>query len=206
MVSDDSNSDSGFASLMEKEGEVKALKREQKAGDLPVQKTRLQLDREKQAQRKAALGETQSHIDTLRALQPEKFDPSDVIEFKTGGLQDGVYKKLRTGRYEVEAKLDLHGFTVEQALRETLNFISRNVENDKRCVLISHGKGIKREQPARLKNFLAVWLKHMPEVLAFHSALPKQGGAGSVYVLLKKSEASKQKNRERFNQVPKGQR
>jgi hypothetical protein len=35
-------------------------------------------------------------------------------------------------------------------------------------------------------------------VQAFHSAQPRHGGTGAVYVLLRKSERQKQLNRERF--------
>jgi DNA-nicking Smr family endonuclease len=38
-------------------------------------------------------------------------------------------------------------------------------------------------------------LREIPEVLAFHSALKQNGGMGAVYVLLKKSDSEKQKNR-----------
>ena len=137
---------------------------------------------------------------SLEALAPEKYAPNDIMEFKKAGVQEGVYKRLRTGRYEIEAKLDLHGLTVNEALKEVRTFTQRSMNKQKRCVHISHGKGLKQAEPARLKNYLAAWLKHIPEVMAYHSALPKHGGTGCVYVLLKKSEKLKQENRERFSQ------
>lgn len=36
------------------------------------------------------------------------------------------------------------------------------------------------------KNLLNRWLPQMNEVIAFHSALPKDGGSGAIYVLLKR--------------------
>lgn len=205
-VDDKKNND--FAAMMQQQGDVKALQRDQRASDVSKAQAQaqaqLQLDKDKEKRRQAALGEASGTIDRLKTLPPEQYDASEIMGFKQGGLQEGVYKKLRTGKYEVDSKLDLHGLTVEQALKETLRFINNSIQAKKRCVLISHGKGIKREQPARLKNHLAAWLKHMPDVLAYHSAMPKQGGAGSVYVLLRKSEQSKQENRERFNKINKG--
>lgn len=203
-VDDKKNND--FAAMMQQQGDVKALKRDQRASDLSRAQAQLQLDKDKEKRRQTALGESSGSFDSLQALPPEHYEASEIMGYKQGGLQEGVYKKLRTGKYEVDSKLDLHGLTVEQALKETLRFIDNSIQVKKRCVLISHGKGIKREQPARLKNHLAAWLKYMPDVLAYHSAMPKQGGAGSVYVLLRKSEQSRQENRERYNKANKSER
>jgi len=37
-----------------------------------------------------------------------------------------------------------------------------------------------------IKNKVNSWLRQHQDVLAFHSAMPKDGGNGAVYVLLKK--------------------
>ena len=50
-------------------------------------------------------------------------------------------------------------------------------------VKIVHGKG----KDAILKTCVNGWLRQMPEVMAFVSAPAKDGGNGSVLVLLKKS-------------------
>lgn len=190
-----------FATLMSANTEVKPVNFEKRAKGSPALLSKLGLDEGKRVQRMAAMGEMSDSLDRLRALSPEQYEPQDIMGFKQAGLQDGVYKKLRTGRYEVQAKLDLHGFRVEEALQAVLQFCSQSISDHKRCVLISHGKGIKQDQPARLKNYVACWLKNMPDVVAYHSALPTHGGAGCVYVLLKKSEQKKQENRERYNSV-----
>jgi len=197
--------DQGFATMISGENDIKPLHIEHRAGDFDKvtsdgTKT-LGLDETKDAHRRAALGESASSMQALQALPAERYLPQDPMGFKQPGLQNGVYKKLRMGRYEVQAKLDLHGFRLEEALKASLNFVNESMQQQRRCVLISHGKGIKQDQPARLKNHLAVWLKHFPEVMAYHSALPNQGGTGCVYVLLRKSEQKKQENRERFMNI-----
>lgn len=191
---------SDFESLMKDIAGLKKIHREDRASDIQQANKSIRLDETKQAQRKAALGEAQGSLDVLKTLKPEGFGPKDIMGFKKPGVQEGVYKKLRTGRYTVEAKLDLHGLTLDQALNELLRFVAMNMKKNKRCLLVSHGKGLKQQEPARMKNHVAAWLKQIPEVMAYHSAMPQHGGTGSVYVLLKKSEASKQDNRERFNQ------
>jgi DNA-nicking Smr family endonuclease len=95
--------------------------------------------------------------------------------------------------------LDLHGLTVEQARHEVHRFIRDCVHYDVRSALISHGKGRNnKERQPLLKSFLARWLPMFPEVMAYHSAQKWHGGAGAVYVLLRKSEKAKDRTRERL--------
>ncbi len=191
---------SGFASLMKDINDIQTINREERASDIEHNKRSLQLDENKAQQRKAALGEAKDYLEQLRSAKPENHGPNDIIGFKQPGVQEGVYRKLRTGKYQIEAKLDLHGLTVQQSFDELRSFIERNRKKNKRCLLLSHGKGLKQDEPARLKNHVAAWLKLVPEVMAYHSAMPQHGGAGNLYILLRKSEEQKQENRERFNQ------
>jgi len=39
----------------------------------------------------------------------------------------------------------------------------------------------------------------MEEIQAYCSAQPQHGGAGAVYIMLRKSETKKQENRDRFS-------
>jgi len=130
------------------------------------------------------------HVEILKS--------NDVLEYKQDGIQHGVYKKLRMGRYPVEARLDLHRMTVEEARREVFRFINDCMKYDLRTVIILHGKGDRNpDKKALLKSHLAKWLPDMEDVMAFHSAQKHHGGTGAVYVLLRKSENDRQANRER---------
>lgn len=128
-------------------------------------------------------------------------DPWYVLEFKRPGIQNGVYRKLKQGRYAAEARLDMHRMSVARARGEIYEFIGECHKLGLRSVLIVHGKGDRspnREAVGVLKGFVDHWLRELPQVQAFHSAQPAQGGTGAVYVLLAKSEEKKRENRERF--------
>ena len=57
-------------------------------------------------------------------------------------------------------------------------------------MLIVHGKGGRvGDNTAILKNLTGRWLLAHPSVVAFHSALPRQGGTGATMVLLKSRSA-----------------
>jgi DNA-nicking Smr family endonuclease len=131
----------------------------------------------------------------------EPLDPWYVLDFKRPGVQNGVFRKLKQGRYETEATLDLHRMTVAVARRELFAFVEESRRLGLRCVLVVHGKGeraAERERSSILKGFTRHWLTQLDAVMAFHSARPAQGGTGAVCVLLQKSEEKKRENRERF--------
>ncbi|OZG72606.1 DNA endonuclease SmrA [Hahella sp. CCB-MM4] len=134
---------------------------------------------------------TDEHIELLKS--------NDVLEYKKDGVQHGVYRKLRLGQYQIEARLDLHRKTVDEARREVFQFIKDCLKYGLRTVMILHGKGDRNQnQEAVIKTYVNKWLPEFDEVLAFHTAQKHHGGTGAVYILLRKSDEEKQNNRERF--------
>jgi DNA-nicking Smr family endonuclease len=131
----------------------------------------------------------------------EALDPWYVLDYKRPGIQNGVFRKLKQGRYEAEARLDLHRMTLRQAREELFYFLRDCGTLGLRTVLLVHGKGerkAERERMSILKGGVDHWLRQIDAVQAFHSAQPRHGGTGAVYVLLRKSAEKKQENRERF--------
>jgi DNA-nicking Smr family endonuclease len=125
-----------------------------------------------------------------------------VLEFKRPGVQNGVFRKLKQGRYEALSRLDLHRMTAEIARKEIFDFIEECYRYGLRSVLIIHGKGESKadnERSSILKGCVDRWLRDLPAVQAFHSAQPRDGGTGAVYVLLRKSDDKKRENREKFS-------
>lgn len=133
-------------------------------------------------------------------LTSDMVDPltaRDVLCWQRPGVQHGVFRKLRLGQYPIEARLDLHQMTVEQARREVFRFIGDCVRYGLRSVIILHGKGERNPDGiAQLKSYLAKWLPELPDVLAFNSAQKHHGGTGAVYVMVRKGDRDKQNNRE----------
>ena len=107
-----------------------------------------------------------------------------LIEFFRSGIQHKMIRKMRTGEYHIEAKLDLHGMIVVDARDALARFIMDCQRRKLRQVLIIHGKGRANHDPI-LKNKLNHWLRQTEDVLAFCSAKSKEGGTGALYVLLK---------------------
>ena len=123
----------------------------------------------------------------------EKFDlvgSEDVIQYSRPGLQHKILRNLRTGQYNTEAVLDLHGMTVDEAKSSLSHFLAACKHHGVRHVLMIHGKGRVNSKPI-LKNKLNHWLRQTDEVVAFCSASAKDGSSGALYVLLSRSYVEK---------------
>jgi DNA-nicking Smr family endonuclease len=121
------------------------------------------------------------------------FDISDTDEY-IEGLADGIdrrlLKRLQAGDYAVQAHLDLHGLTRDEARDKVARFLVESRRAGRRCVLIVHGRGHhSKDQIPVLKQAVKNWLERgqtARSVLAFATARPSDGGAGAVYVLLRR--------------------
>jgi DNA-nicking Smr family endonuclease len=130
-----------------------------------------------------------SHLIDSAATVIEKVGLEDSLNFIAPGLQINVLKKLRRGFFGLDAEIDLHGLTSNEAKRQLLHFLNACVEAGCRCVHIVHGKGYRSaDNHPVLKNNLNLWLRQHKDVQAFCSAPPKDGGTGAVFVLLQLAE------------------
>jgi DNA-nicking Smr family endonuclease len=134
--------------------------------------------------------------DELRALVTGEvpFDISDTDEFIEGsarGLDHGVLRKLRRGDFSVQGHVDLHGMFKDAAKAELEAYLVSARQAGKRCVLVVTGRGLhSKDQVSVLKDALKRWMatgRFSRHVLAFATARPHDGGAGAVYVLLRRA-------------------
>lgn len=109
----------------------------------------------------------------------------DEANWRRNGISMRVLRDLRRGRWVVQASLDLHGHTRDEARGALSLFLHECHTNAQRCVRIVHGKG--RHSPGRepvLKSLVPGWLSQRRDVLAFCQARTVDGGAGALIVLL----------------------
>lgn len=111
--------------------------------------------------------------------------PESTLTYARSGVQPRVLQKLKQGQMPWQAAVDLHSCTADQARDAVLSLLQDARQANLQVVKVVHGKGLIKEQ-ALLKTFVNGWLRQVPEVLAFVSALPRDGGTGAIYVLLKR--------------------
>lgn len=188
-MSEEYDDDFSFEDLM---GDVKPLHQ-----DTQVHKKSHIVDENHLLRQQAAVSIEEELPEYLTLDNAPTLKPDDIIEFKRSGVQDGVYRKLRLGKYPLQGKLDLHRKSLTQARDDVVRFLQQCLRMDARTVLIVHGKGHNSNPPALMKSYVAFWLSQINEVLCAHSAQPHHGGSGAVYVMLKKNAEKKLENRER---------
>jgi DNA-nicking Smr family endonuclease len=124
------------------------------------------------------------HALTIEDVEP--LQSGDLLQFARGGVQPNALRNMRRGRIDVGATLDLHGMTAAHAQNELRLFIERCQSQGHRYVRVVHGKGHNtKDAPPVIKSIVNHWLREQPQVLAFCSAPPHDGGVGAVYVMLK---------------------
>jgi len=125
----------------------------------------------------------------LRLAGSSSVGAHDELSYQGNGVQNRIMKELKRGKRPIENRLDLHGLTVEQAHRSCMRFIHRCQQTRQNCVLIIHGQGYRSTGGVPvLKQQINYWLRQHDAVLAFCSALQRDGGKGAVYVLLRKKD------------------
>ncbi len=120
----------------------------------------------------------------------QRFDRGETHAGLVAGIDRGHLKKLRAGEFPYAKSIDLHRLTLQEAEALVLSSVQQGWDQKKRCLLVVHGRGQHSEGDAVLRGALPNWLTH-PKIgkliLAFCSALPKHGGAGASYILLRRN-------------------
>lgn len=125
-----------------------------------------------------------SHILSI-SHNSEILAPESVMSYAKIGIPRKRFHQLKQGNIPRLAILDLHGLRPDKACQDLCQFVESQSKLGHRCVLIIHGKGGHKGEAPVLKNNINQWLRSLSSVLAFHSALPHDGGTGALYVLLR---------------------
>ena len=99
-----------------------------------------------------------------------------------------IWRILRSGRFSVQAYVDLHGLNLQEARFVLEEFLLESVRAGFTCVRVIHGRGrhSHKHHPV-LKENIQRWLctrRMSRHVIAYTSARRCDGGGGAVYVLL----------------------
>ncbi len=130
--------------------------------------------------------------DVMRSVDFELEFTEEYMHGYVRDLDSKIFQQLKAGALSCQAHLDMHGLNSEQAFDNLLFFIRESYLQNRRCLLIVTGRG-KNSPGGRsvLKEEIQSWLTRDPLhriVLAFCTAQPKDGGAGALYVLLRKQK------------------
>ena len=133
----------------------------------------------------------------VRAPMPARPKPPPPL----APLDRRLRQKLARGTQKIDARLDLHGYTQSQAHDALRHFLRAAQATGAGFALVITGKGMKdlgiqgghERGEGVLKRAVPLWLK-LPEfreyVVGFELASIGHGGAGALYVRLRKKRAT----------------
>ncbi|MBR1648516.1 MAG: Smr/MutS family protein [Alphaproteobacteria bacterium] len=124
-------------------------------------------------------------------------EPLERLDFdEAKGIDANTFRRFKTGRMPLDGKLDLHGYTEDQAFEKVTNFIKSSYLKSFRCVEIITGKGLHAQSDSDffksrgvLKDRVPQWL-NSPElrslILAITHPEHTRGGSGVIRILLRR--------------------
>jgi DNA-nicking Smr family endonuclease len=125
------------------------------------------------------------------------FRPNEALPGPAIQMDAKAFTRMSKGKLAPEARIDLHGMTVSEAHPELIRFILSAYSEGLRLVLVITGKGKAGPDfgpiPQRygiLKHQVPNWLRSPPlggMILQVSEAHLKHGGAGALYVYLRKT-------------------
>jgi DNA-nicking Smr family endonuclease len=104
-------------------------------------------------------------------------------------LSRRMKQRVARGKHQIDARLDLHGFTQHEAHAALLRFLRSANARDARLVLVITGKG-RGGEVGVLRRQVPQWLA-LPEfrdlVIGFEDAAIAHGGEGALYVRVRRT-------------------
>ena len=120
---------------------------------------------------------------------PKRAELPELATGASAGLDKRTAQRLKRGQLAIDGRLDLHGMTQAEAHGALSAYLERAQGASRRCILVITGKGRVSENGGVLRTMVPRWLNApatRARVLAITPAQPKDGGAGALYVLLRR--------------------
>jgi DNA-nicking Smr family endonuclease len=175
---------------------VKPVKKKSRVTEVEIEEVVLLTKRRDNGPIPPAKGATKKSPEPIKSTPVKRTPPIAEFDRRTA-------KKVGAGRIEIEARLDLHGQRLDEAYTALRRFLFRCHANDQRLVLVITGKGRTTADPYApfdmgaegrsrgvIRQSVPRWLDE-PDVRAivvsYTEASARHGGAGALYVRLRKS-------------------
>lgn len=110
--------------------------------------------------------------------------PQPESEYESPQGEDGG-ARLSPKRLPIEARLDLHGLTREEAERRTDAFIRQAAKTGRRKVLVIYGKGLHSREGGVLRGAIHRLLQDHPLTGSMGTPGRREGGTGAVWVVVR---------------------
>jgi DNA-nicking Smr family endonuclease len=126
-----------------------------------------------------------NHINKTLFELSDDYDPFDDeqqrydLNYHQVSISKRRFNDFKKGQFNTELMLDLHGYNKDQARNELATFIEHCQDQHFTKVAIMPGFGY-----GVLRKSLNLWLRQLPQVLAFAESPQRAGGKGVIRLLL----------------------
>lgn len=129
-------------------------------------------------------GQRDARAHVMRAAAPRS-----SVGVRPAGLDNTQWKRLNQGRIPINARLDLHGHTVQDAFEAFCSFMSRAKSHHWRCVEIITGLG-SGLRGGMIRQEFPYWLQRREiKSLILSVVYTHSGNHGAVRILLRKHQS-----------------
>ncbi|MER2519220.1 MAG: Smr/MutS family protein [Bdellovibrionales bacterium] len=155
-------------------------------------------DKLKAGEKKTSLPRTARKLNDLASIKTNQNNPDVRAAIPISHAQrkprserifgKTLERKFKSGDVLIDATLDLHGMTQDQAYASLQKFMETRVLHRSRILLIVTGKGPNLR--GVLRASLPNWLyesRFAKNILSIRQAAPKHGQNGAFYIILKKT-------------------
>jgi DNA-nicking Smr family endonuclease len=94
-------------------------------------------------------------------------------------------QRLSPKKLPIDAELDLHGLTVEEAEQQLELFIQQSKRAGHKKILIIHGKGTHENSEGKLRYAVRSFLEHHQGVGTIGTPSARYGGSGAIFAVLR---------------------
>lgn len=130
-------------------------------------------------------------LPAYRPAMPGDVATREGVRARTGSnIEKPTVRKLAKGRIEIDARIDLHNMTQDEAHMRLARFLADSRARGLRHILVITGKGGSPSSDGILRRMVPQWLKLQPisdMVSGYSVSARHHGGEGALYVRLKKS-------------------
>jgi DNA-nicking Smr family endonuclease len=123
-------------------------------------------------------------------VEPQRQSPPATKSPPLAALDHRLKQRVARGRDAIDARIDLHGMTQNEAHGALRRFLRQAQANGAKMVLVVTGKGMRSaSEGGVLKRQVPMWLalpEFRPVIVGFDDAHVSHGGQGALYVRLRR--------------------
>ncbi|MBR1544838.1 MAG: Smr/MutS family protein [Alphaproteobacteria bacterium] len=130
-------------------------------------------------------------FEDIKILKRRNIIESDLDIGSEERVDKATIKNIKRGKFLIDARLDLHGKTLEVAFKTFVAFVNKNYELENRNLLIVTGKGNPEKNTGVIRKNFPSWLNNenvKDKILYVNYANILDGGDGAFYILLRKKK------------------